>query len=160
MRFLLIVSLAAAGLLLLQGCSDKQKEAERLEQEMRDLDAADSGALQDTAVDTDMTATADAATAIPEEPTEVKPAMPPAPAGVGYTVQVASCEDEDYARYLVDRFSGRGYEPFVTTITYNDQTYYRVRIGNFTSYSEAKALMNELVDKYSISGIWVDDFVN
>ena len=159
MRFLLIVSLAVAGLWVLQGCSDKQKEAERLEQEMRDLDSGDSGTLQDTAA-ADLSATADAAAAVPEEPAEVKPAMPQAPSGSGYTVQVASCEDEDYARHLVDRYTGRGYEPFVTTITYNNQTYYRVRIGNFANYSEAKALMNELVDRYSISGIWVDEFDN
>jgi cell division septation protein DedD len=143
---------------MLQGCSDKQKEAERLEQEMRDREAADSGTPTEMTDDSLAAAlAADAAAAVPQEPqTTIKPAMPAAPAGTGYTVQIASCEDEDYARYLVDRYTGRGYEPFVTTITYNNQTYYRVRIGNFANYSEATALRDALVDKYSVRAIWID----
>jgi cell division septation protein DedD len=52
-------------------------------------------------------------------------------------------------------YADRGYEAFVTTITYNDQTYYRVRVGDMQSLSEATDLKAEIEDKYSTTG-WVD----
>ncbi len=90
---------------------------------------------------------------------EIAPGMPPAPKGDGYAVQVASCSDEPYARYLLELWKGRGYEPFVSTITYNNETHYRVRLGLYQSQSEAKKMVVELEDKYSLK-TWVDQVSN
>lgn len=83
------------------------------------------------------------------------PAMPPAPTGSGFAVQVASATDADYARYLVDLWRERGYEPFVTSILHNDETHYRIRLGFYDSYAQAKRMVAELEDKYSLKS-WID----
>lgn len=154
MRTLWVLAIAILTLALLVGCSDKQKEAAELEQEMRDLEAADTAALTEAEPDTMAEPAADAA-AIPDEAQPDPLPMPPVPEGEGYTVQVASCENEDYARYLVGVYADRGYDAFVTTITYEGQTFYRVRIGNFGGISEARNLENELQDRFSAS-TWID----
>jgi hypothetical protein len=139
----------------LAGCSEKKEEAAKLEEEMMQLQTeADTGAAVATEDSLALPPAADAS-AIPEEEQPVADLMPPAPQGEGFTVQVASCEDPDYARYLVSLYADRGYEASVSTITYNSQTYYRVRIGNLESFSEAGVLKAELDDKYSIAA-WID----
>lgn len=154
MRFwrLLVVSIFVIG--LMASCSDKKEEAARLEEELKQLESAEG--VGDTATVEDTMAPAEAdASAVPEEEAPAVEPMPPAPQGDGYTLQVASCEDPDYARYLVGVYADRGYEAFVTTITFNDQTYYRVRVGSMQSLSEATNLKAEIEDKYSTTG-WVD----
>jgi len=192
MRLLTMTFLTGLALVTLDGCSEKQKEAANLEQEVKDLEATDSSAYQvmraggetDTSVQQIPGATGETAPGTSEEsadpsalPPEVrrqvpptaqsqatpglpqtaqpKPPMPPAPSGGGFTVQIASSDSEDYARKLVDIYTDRGYQPFVTTITYNNQTYFRVRVGNFKSVAEAKVLLAELVDRFSIQP-WID----
>lgn len=155
MRFIYFM-ICLLSLLLIFGCSKKQEEAEQLEKELLGQDT-----ISDTMVDSSAMAIPDDtmsqieadAGAIPEE--EVARVMPQQPSGSGYTVQVASCEDESYAEYLVNKYTSRGYEPFVTTITYEGQLYYRVRIGLFENYSEAKNLKAELIDSYSVPA-WID----
>lgn len=143
-------------LLLIGGCSKKKEEAAKLEQEILGQEAA-----RDTTGDTvsamavayDSAADIGDASAIPEE--EPARAIPTQPSGPGYVVQVASCESRDYAEYLVDKYISRGYEPFMTTVTHNGQTYYRVRIGLFENLEDALALKDELKSKYSAKP-WVD----
>jgi cell division septation protein DedD len=145
---LLVISVLAA-------CSDKQKEAARLEQEMKDMESGADTLAAEAAVDTIPEPSAADADAIPEEIAPSPEPMPPAPSGDGYTVQVASCEDETYARYLLDLYRDRGYDPFVNTFTLEGQLYYRVRIGIAPTLSEANALKQEIQDKYSIE-CWID----
>lgn len=138
-------------------CSDEKKEeAAKMEQEMMgDSQAvADSAALVDSMGNGIAEDTTFEPEAIPEE-TETLKEMPKQPAGDGYTVQVAGCEDRAYAEYLVGKFTKRGYEPFVTTATVEGQTFYRVRIGVYESFSEAKVTQAELLDKYSLD-TWID----
>ena len=141
------------------GCSkEKKDEAAELAKQLE----GDSIAMMDSLAEVQRVTDSVAATeviaepeAIVEEPTK----MPKQPAGEGYTVQVAGCEERDYAEYLVELYKGRGYEPYVTSITIEGQGYYRVRIGIFASLGDAKVLQNELNDKYTISS-WVDVTVN
>jgi cell division septation protein DedD len=157
------IIIAGLTILLLVSCSEKQKEAARLEQEVKNLEettATDTAAPESmtVAIDTLSAATAGAdASAIPPEaqPRITPRPMPPAPTGKGWTVQVASCESQDYARRLVDVFTSRGYQPYVTTITKGQQLYYRVRIGNLTNIAEARRLKDELSDRYSVKA-WID----
>jgi len=146
---ILLVGLVAAG------CSDKKKEAARLEQEMREMEqlSADSAALSQDTIGDSLEATPGDVDAVPEEGTPDR-MMPRRPGGSGFTVQVASCEDVGYAQYLVDLYTGRGFEPFVETYTETDQVYYRVRIGLFDTRAEADQLKEQLNDSYSIDP-WV-----
>jgi cell division septation protein DedD len=189
MRLLHVLMLSGFTLLVLNSCSEKQKEAARMEQEVKDLEAeGDTSPAVQSAVETVQPSSETVAVtpegsqepvpadpsavppesapaSVPARPTETvasqpptetpKPAMPPAPTGVGYTVQIASCESEDYARHLIGVYTKRGYEPFVATISYNNLVYYRVRIGQFPTVAAAKALRDELSDRFSIKP-WVD----
>ncbi len=142
--FILVVTV----LLVFAGCSRKQEEAAELEKEL-------SG-QQDTIAETaempvDTAPTAADVSAVPEEP---EPAYT-VPTGGGYTVQVAGCEDQVYAEYLVDKYTERGYKPYITSTMVNGQAYYRVRIGSFETLGEAKALKAQLADRYSVTA-WID----
>lgn len=156
MKSLRIVLLSGLVVCLLAGCSDKKKEAAKLEQELEQMDSeavSDAGAATEAAGSAE-SAVADAAAIPEEEQTGMKP-MPPAPQGDGFTVQVASCENREYAGHLVDVYFGRGYDAFVSTVSIEGQMYYRVRIGNVPTFVEAKALQMELADRYSINP-WID----
>lgn len=142
--------------LVIVGCSKEAKdEAAQLEREL----SGDSTAILDSIAEAQRLI--DAAEQVVDEPVIEEPVleMPKKPAGDGYTVQVAGCEDRAYANYLVEKFTERGYQPFVTSITVEGQLYYRVRIGIFASLADAKALQAELNDKYSLE-TWVDVTVN
>ncbi len=157
MKSLKVFLLAGLVICLLAGCSDKQKDAAKLEQELQEMEAGGDSATEavsDVTEPVAETPVADAA-AIPEEEQPEVMAMPPEPAGEGYTVQVASCENREYAGYLVDLYFGRGYDPFVSEALIEGQMYYRVRIGNVQSMAEAKELKLELADRYSLDP-WID----
>jgi len=145
MRSLKIVLLSGLVICLLVGCSEKQKDAAKLEQELQEMEGGSDSGIEATGQEPEGTAdtpVADAS-AVPQEEQPDVISMPPAPAGDGYTVQVASCENREYAGYLVE------------TAMIEGQTYYRVRIGNVETYGEAKDLRLELADRYSIDP-WID----
>lgn len=81
--------------------------------------------------------------------------LPVPPAGDGFVVQLAGCEDPDYAAELVEKFRERGYEPFVSTETVGGETYHRVRLGVYPTYAEARQVQQEMSDKYSFD-TWID----
>lgn len=135
-------------MLLALSCSKKKEEAAKLEEEIMQ---------QETAVDTGI----DTAAIPLDTSKEIKPETD---VGViseyeekkGYAVQVAACESLDYAHYLLDKYSQRGYEPYMTTTTVDGQTYYRVRIGGIATLTEAQDLKDELLDKYSVQA-WIEE---
>lgn len=135
-------------LLLTFGCSKKKEEAAELEKEL--TGGQDTTTEVAVAPAETIPPTANVA-AVPVEP---EPAYQ-VPAGEGYTVQVAGCEDRTYAEYLVEKYAERGYEPYITSATVEGQTYYRVRIGSFETLGEAKALKEQIADRYSVAA-WVD----
>jgi len=135
-KALLLIVMAV---LLAGGCKDKEEQA-----------VLPPPADTTPKVDTSSILDADTMAAIGEAP-----GMPPAPKGNGYTVQVASGTDEIYARYQVDLWKKRGYEPFVSAITHDNQTLYRVRFGLFATKAEANKVVDELADKYSVKS-WID----
>ncbi len=141
----------AALALLASGCSDKEKEAEKIEQDMAEM-AVETTSMVDTS---DALLDADMMESDSEMADESSLEMPRAPQGDGYAVQVSSATDESYAFYLVDLWTGRGYAPYVTTITYNDETHFRVRIGLYEAYSDANKLVAELEEKVS-ADVWID----
>lgn len=142
--------------LLLSGCADKQKEAEELEREMMEQQSAVDTISDTTAADTSVSTEASRpdARAVPAEEEQPRTINQKAPEG-DFTVQVAACENLEYARHLVDLYTERGYDPYMTTTVQDGQTYYRVRIGGLASAKEAEKLRVEIKDKYSVKG-WVD----
>lgn len=148
-RILIILTLViAVGV----GCSKKQEDAAKLQEEMLNQDTVTDTVYDTTEIMMDSSNQPDAGAIPAEEPSFD---MPKQPAGDGYAVQVASCPDEAYAQKLVDLYTTRGYQPFVTHITFEGETYYRVRLGIYDNLSEAKAMQAELLDKYSLS-TWID----
>lgn len=135
------------------GCSDKQKEADKLEQQL-----TESGETITPFEETVVDSAAIASEPVVEQPVEEAPVEPEIsyqPEGFGYTIQVAGCEDESYANYLVELYTKRNYEPYMVTAVVEDVTYYRVRLGMFETLGEAKAFLSDLNDAYSTAG-WID----
>ena len=146
-KALIILTVAA---FIVSGCSDKKKDSEQIQQDMTDI-AAESVLVDTSEPVLDTSLIEDDYEAADEAALE----MPRAPQGDGYVVQVSSATDQSYAYYLVDLWKERGYNPYVTTINFNDETNFRVRIGLFDAYSEARKLVAELEDKYSANA-WID----
>lgn len=139
-------------LLLGSGCSKKQSEVDELEKELLgQQDTVDT--FETTAPAEGETAGQTSAEAVSDEETSYEPTQV---SGDGYTVQVAGCESLDYAQHLVELYTDRGYEPYITEYETDGQLYYRVRIGQFEGFSEASTLKSELEDKYSLTA-WVDN---
>ncbi|TET95840.1 MAG: SPOR domain-containing protein [Candidatus Zixiibacteriota bacterium] len=141
--------------LLAMSCSSKKEEATRLEQEMMQEEG-----VVDTAAEAGLTPEDTAEYAAPELdagaiPSEEPQFVPQEEEEAGYVVQVAACESLEYAQYLVEKYTTRGYSPYLTTATVDGQTYYRVRVGGLATLQEAKELKTELVDKYSVEA-WID----
>ncbi|HOP07032.1 MAG TPA: SPOR domain-containing protein [candidate division Zixibacteria bacterium] len=152
MYFWKTIIVVFALLALTLACADKKEEAEKLEQEMMAQEQpVDTTPVQEVVSDTTSPKPAMDYSATPEEETTYQADIV---TGTGYTVQVASCEDMTYAQYLKKKYTSRGYEAFVTTFMLDGQTYYRVRLGKFDGYSQAKALQEEVIDKYSVPA-WV-----
>jgi len=151
---LLTVGLTLA--LLALSCADRKEEAEKMGQEVmkEDSTAVDTSAAR-AKMEADSIAAAQKAAADAQAALEESSALPPAPAGEGYTVQVAACQSYDYAQHLLDLYRRRGYEPYAVQFKYEGEMFYRVRIGSFATVAEAKALESELIDKYSTPA-WID----
>ena len=142
--------IAVLALIMISGCSDEAKDdAAKLEQEL--MDQGVESAVGDTAQaeTTPQDETPMNAQAVPREEPDIS-----GPSGAGYALQVASCESSDYARYLVDKYVGRGYLVYLTTFDQNGQTFFRVRLGPYETREEAENLKLEIKDKYSVDA-WI-----
>ncbi|MEW5995924.1 MAG: SPOR domain-containing protein [Candidatus Zixiibacteriota bacterium] len=140
-------------LLLVAGCAKKKEEAQRLEQELMDQQAAAPDTLME-----DTLAAADTIGLAVEEPffEETSPYAIRETEPPGFVLQVAACPSLEYARYLIDLYQQRGYDPYLTSTFHNGEKYYRVRVGGFDTYQEARALQMEILDKFSASA-WIEE---
>ena len=144
------IAILSIGFILLFGCAKKKEEAGRLEQEM--LQQQEQAAAESISRDTLQPVDTGQLEVQQVEP-EAVPGESREPAG--YVVQVAACPSLAYARYLLDLYKRRGYEPYLTTTVVDGEKYYRVRIGAGDQYQQAQALKAEIEDKYSVSA-WID----
>lgn len=146
--------------LMVGGCS-KDEEVAELEQQIKDTEAEDL--LKDTLAgeevvveeadmaEEDYSMTPEAA---PVE--EKEPAYMPKHTGTGqYTVQVAAGGNPEWVKYTAETYIRRGYEAFITEAIVDGETFYRLRIGSYGSFAEAKAAGMELEDKFSVD-YWID----
>ncbi len=140
-------------------CS-KDKDVEKLEKETMKAETSeyqtDSTAGEKEATEEmDTTSTEYAMT--PETTPKEEPVEEPTSeySGMGgYTVQIASGTNYDNVQYLLQKYLDRGYDAFISQANVNDELVYRLRIGNFDNYADAKAMAMELKDKYSVKS-WI-----
>jgi cell division septation protein DedD len=154
--------LALALVLAASGCSKKKEEAQALQKEAAQDEAARAmDSLAQKAPATDTTAAVSPKPAVAQKPLEQKPveekaAEPEYPQEAGYVVQVASYLDHNLAMHMADRYKDRGYDAFLVPAEVDGQQFYRLRIGVFDSYAEAKQVGEQLADRYS-AAYWVDN---
>ncbi|MEW5923533.1 MAG: SPOR domain-containing protein [Candidatus Zixiibacteriota bacterium] len=145
---------------LMTGCSKDEQVAE-LEKQIQESESEDL--LQDTTTEVEVTEQpavqeTKTYTKTPETaPREEKaPSYMPKHTGTGqYTVQVASGSNPEWIKIMADTYIRRGYEAFITETNVDGETFYRLRIGSYDEFSEAKAVGLELQDKYS-ANFWID----
>lgn len=154
--------LALALVLAVSGCSKKKEEAQALQKEAAQDEATramDSLAQKPPATDTTAAVSPETTVAhkpVKQEPVEQEQAEPEYPQEAGFVVQVGSYLDHDLATSMADRYKKRGYDAFLVASEINGQEFYRLRIGVFDSYTEAKQVGEQLVDRYSAT-YWVDN---
>lgn len=155
MKVALTPILFLAILLAFTGCNKDQEIAD-LESEVMESEAIDY--LADSVVEEAVTPPEDELAMTPEKTPEeeIEPQleMPIRMETDGYTVQVSSSTSYENTYTLVELYSGRGYEAYVTQTVLNGETYYRIRIGVYETFEQAQELALELKDKYSIT-YWI-----
>ena len=148
MKYLYVLAIVILSLAVMMACSKKQEDVDQLEQEMMTPEQPADTVTEDTVSPVAMDAAA--------VPAEEAPAyIPTTDEGEGFAIQIASCESLVYAEYLVETYTGRGYEPYISEYNHEGQLYYRVRISGFETLSDAKAVRDELVDRFSVK-CWID----
>jgi cell division septation protein DedD len=156
-----VIRIAFIGMLMLAlavtGCSKKKEEAKALQQEAAQDEAA--SAMDSLTQKPPMEDTVTEVTPKPaaqQEPAETKPAEPEYPQEAGFVVQVGSYLNHDLATSMVEKYKNRGYDAFLVPAEVNGQEFYRLRIGVFDTYAEAKQVGEQLADRYS-AVFWLDN---
>ena len=90
---------------------------------------------------------------IAEEPAPKKePVAAPILSSTGeYTIQVSSFTERGKATDLVNKLIRKKYPAYITSIQISQKTWYRVRVGHFTSREEAEKFANLLKDKEKLN---------
>ncbi|RJR35149.1 MAG: SPOR domain-containing protein [Desulfobacteraceae bacterium] len=76
-----------------------------------------------------------------------------APAGVMYTVQLASLEDKAKAEGMVGRLKSVGFDAYSYEVKIKGKTFYRIRSGKFKTREEAGIHARKVAEKAGINGI-------
>ena len=150
MRLFVMTLLIAA--LVVVGCSKKQDEIDALQQEAAGRDAA-------AVMDSLERAGREAADMQPLE-TARTPVSEPEPepdyyAMEGFVVQLGSYNDYELAAYWAERYQNREFPAFLRQVEMEGRVYYRLRVGVYETYEEAKQIGELLADRYSAS-YWID----
>ncbi len=142
------------------GCSKDEDAVAELEQdalESQTTDYLDETPAEETASPMEEVPETPETAMTPETaPVEEPIEMPSQPEGEGYTIQVAAGTNPAYARYLAGIFMDRGYEAFVTEAIIDGETFYRIRVGNYATLTEARNAGTEIQDKFS-TDFWIDN---
>ncbi len=156
-----MIRIAIIGILMLAlavtGCSKKKEEAQALQKEAAQDEAAMAmDSLNQKPPVTDTVAQVRPEPTITPKPTETKPAEPEPPQEAGYVVQVGSYLNHDLAESMLAKYKSRGYDAFLVPTEVDGQEFYRLRIGVFDTYAEAKQVGEQLTDRYS-AVYWLDN---
>ena len=130
--------------LLLAGCQKKKEDVEALKKETGET-TADSIAAAGVDTMAQKALAAQPKTAAEPDYSQLK----------GYVVQIGSYATYDFARATADKYVGRDYPAFVVSKAIDGKTYYRVRLGVYEKYAEAKQIGELVKDRYS-ADFWID----
>jgi len=72
-----------------------------------------------------------------------------------FTIQTVSFQRQDYARQAADKLRTAGHSVMVNETLVNDTTYFRVRVGAFTTRSQAREYADEMIDRGEIEDYWI-----
>jgi len=82
------------------------------------------------------------------EPAPAPAVAPPSSPSRPYNIQIEAVMDKSGADEMVDRLRKLGYNAQELTTNLNGQTWYRVRVGPYSSSAEAAAAQARLRDQY------------
>lgn len=87
----------------------------------------------------------------PASPNAPSPQTASGGSGVdGYTLQVASVQSREKAERLLEQLTGQGYAAYMVRSDVDGQTWFRIRIGYFTTQQEAQPIVSRLrAEQYS-----------
>ena len=85
------------------------------------------------------------------KPVVVKPVV----SGAKYTLQVSSSTVEAYAEEFKDKLIARGYDAFIQKAEVDGVMRYRIRVGHFVTYDDAKAYRQTMIETTEFEP-WVD----
>ncbi|MEZ5359161.1 MAG: SPOR domain-containing protein [Candidatus Zixiibacteriota bacterium] len=158
MARLFLVCIILAGFLLV-GCSKEDEDVDALgDKAAQDEAAAVMDSLNNVGAGT---ATKEQGTSAEDTQTKKEPKVKHEPevdySGLhGYVVQVGSYSDYDFAKMMSEKFTQRDYPAFVVSTEIDGMTYYRLRIGVYETYAEAKEVGDLVKDRYS-TDYWIDN---
>ena len=92
---------------------------------------------------------------VAEDKSPVMPAATQEPSTHGWSVQIASTQDEKAALQLQDKLKNHGYQAFIVVADVNSARWYRVRVGRFGAKQEAEATRQVLQSKENIRSAFV-----
>jgi cell division septation protein DedD len=153
--FLILLTVATV---LVLSCSEKKEKVEALQQEAQEpetesvLDSLEQAGQQPKATP-DTVETMEKVTP-PAEEQKPPERMPDYSQQSGYVVQIGSYAYRDFAEMVAEKYRKRDYPTFVTEATIGGETLYRVRIGVYDTFDEAKNIGDELKDRFSAQ-YWV-----
>lgn len=143
--------------LVLTGCSKKEDEIKALEQDATGEDAA---AVMDSLESGGPTEAAPAVSEpAPDESAvqaEAREQEPDYSQIQGFVIQLGSYRNYELASYMAEKYENREFPAFLSQIEIEGQLYYRLRIGVYDTYQEAKEVGELMVDRYSAS-YWIDN---
>jgi cell division septation protein DedD len=134
------------------GCDKSKEDVDKLEQEAMEVTETVSDSLT-IEEESDVTETLEETVSAEDD---LASRRYEATGTGGFTVQIGSGTSRRDANYTAEQFIGRGYEAFVSEVYIDDVSYFRIRIGNFETYEEARQLGEDLKDKYTVD-YWIDN---
>lgn len=66
-----------------------------------------------------------------------------APTGKGYTVQILATRKQADAEALVQKLKSRGYGAYIKKVSNGEDAWYRVRVGSYGAFGEAKGMADK-----------------
>ena len=107
----------------------------------RDAAAVQETAAKEAAKAKELAAAKEAAAKKAKEEKEKEQAE--ASTGKGYTVQILSTRKQAEAEALVQKLKSRGYGAYIKKISNGEDAWYRVRVGSYGAFSEAKGMADK-----------------
>ncbi len=93
---------------------------------------------------------------VAEEPEiEEEPAEDPDELELFYTIQAASSQQQENARRAAEEYRARGHSVQVREAMINDNTWYRVRVGEFPTRRDARQYADQMVEDGELDDYWI-----